>query len=428
MADEPDQCEIGFAAIIFWDYVDEADEEELLRCLDELYGEEPEQYGGATFGGGSWQTRVAGNKANQIEEKEEFESVRTRVESNTRGILDVTTFAVLSEEQIRMVRNSESRSGIRGLESTISEYLSDLPSYVDHSKADHCGLYYSEWDDGDILADLTDPTGEDIAEHLSNQSEALHPFGFQVGGNLSIYNGNFFVCPTAIMDPFGGLAVIRRRRHSDSGPIDELIDDPAWYIGVSGLARYYRLNQWTDNRWRQLKEFDSDVGDARESLLSLSSTETDVDLVLPVSEEIQDLQIEYTEFKTRFNTEYQSIQDSFSERADEATDTWGNPIDVPLPRPNEPDIVEDPDEQTNSLIEYFEDASEDTLEQINDRFVQVTKKVDTLVSSIESRTRITATDENLRLQKRVRVLTAILVVLTVILVVLTLVLVAVELV
>jgi hypothetical protein len=218
------------------------------------------------------------------------------------------------------------------------------------------------------------------------------------------------------MDPFGGLAVIRRRAHPDSGPIDELITDPAWYVGISGLARYYRLNQWADSRWGRLAEFDSGVDDARESLSSLSSTQTDVDMVLPVTEEIQDLQIEYTEFKTRFNAEYQSIQDSFSERADGVTDTWGNPIDVPLPRPNEPDIVEQPDDRTNSLIEYFEDASQDTLEQMNDRFRQVTKKVDSLVSSIESRTRITATDENLRLQKRVRRLTVILVILTVILV------------
>ena len=416
MTDEPDQYEIGFAAIIFWDYVDESDEEELLKCLAELYGEEPDQYGGATFDGGGWRARIAGNNTNQIEDNEEFESVRTRVESGIRGILDVTTFAVLSEKQIRMVRDSERRRGIRELESNLSEYLKDLPSYVEHDKPDHCGLYYAEWNEGDLLSDLKDPTEEDIVEHLSDQSEALHPFGFQVGGNLSLYNENCFVSPTAIMDPFGGLAVIRRRAHPDSGPIDELITDPAWYVGISGLARYYRLNQWSDSRWGRLAEFGSDADDARESLSSLSSTQTDVDMVLPVSEEIQDLQIEYTEFKTRFNAEYQSVQDSFSERADDVTDTWGNPIDVPLPRPNEPDIVEQPDDRTNSLIEYFEDASQDTLEQMNDRFRQVTKKVDSLVSSIESRTRITATDENLRLQKRVRRLTVILVILTVILV------------
>jgi len=87
MSGTSERCDIGFTAIIFWDFVDTDDEDELLDSLKELYGEEPEQYGGVTFGGGSWRTRVVGNETNEIQDAEEFASVHTLVESNTRGVL-----------------------------------------------------------------------------------------------------------------------------------------------------------------------------------------------------------------------------------------------------------------------------------------------------------------------------------------------------
>jgi Mg2+ and Co2+ transporter CorA len=64
---------------------------------------------------------------------------------------------------------------------------------------------------------------------------------------------------------------------------------------------------------------------------------------------------------------------------------------------------------------------------MNDRYTQVSEKIESLVSSIDSRTRLAATDENLTLQERVQKLTAILTALTVILVILTIVLVGIEL-
>jgi len=202
------------------------------------------------------------------------------------------------------------------------------------------------------------------------------------------------------MSPFDGLAVVRRNEHPDSGSIDELISNPAWYMDLSDLNRYYRLNQWADSRWNRMNEFDSDADDARDSLLSLSSTEIDIEEVLPVSEEIQSLQIEFTEYQTRFDAEFQSFEENFKKRTDEGTDVFGNPLDVALPRPDEPDVVDRSEDRTNSVVEYFEDASEQTLEQMNDRHTQIREKIESLVSSVDSRTRVTATDENLKLQKK----------------------------
>ncbi len=427
MGSEPDQDTIGFAAIVFWDFVDEDVEDELLTSLSDIYGEEPEQYGGATFSGGSWRTRVAGNDTNDIEDSEEFASVRTLVESNTKGIFDVTTFAVLSDQQIQAVQNEDERSGLRELRRTIDEYLTELPTYVDHDGPNHCGLYYVEWGDGDLLGDVPEDTEQAIVEQLQSHHKSLYSFGFQTGGNLSLYNGEFLISPTATMNPFEGLGVVRREKHPNSVPSDELITRPDWYKGISRLNRYYRLNQWADRRWDRLHEFDRDSDDARESLLELSATKIDVDEVLPVSEDIQALQIEFTEFQTRFDAEYQSFQNNFSDRADEGTDQFGNPIDIPLPRPDEPDFVERPGDETNSVLEYFENASDHTLEQMDDRYTQVSEKIESLVSSVDSRTRLAATDENLALQERVRKLTVILTALTVILVFLTVVLVVLEL-
>lgn len=429
MGNTSSQSKIGFAAIIFWDFVDESDEEELLATLSEIYGEDVDEYSGPYMGGGGgWYHRVAGNQANEIEATQQFASVRTLVESDTKGILDVTTFAILSEEQIEMVLNSDERSGLRQLQSTVEDYLEKLPSLVDHEQPGHSGVYYAEWSgQSDLLPEADDFDIDEIMNRLGEVYPILYSFGFQTGGNLSLVKGNIFISPTVTIQPYDGLAAIRKDSHPQSEPIDDLITPPPWYSEVSGIKRYYRLHTWANFRWRKLQNFDSEINDARDALSSLSSSQMDVEEVLSVSEQIQALQSDYTEFQTRYNAEYQEFLDDFSERADEQTDSFGVPYDIPLPRPNEPESVERSDDRTNSIIEYFEESSEHTFEQVSQLYTRITQNIESLVSSIESRTRLVATDENLTLQKRVARLTTVLTWLTVILVVLTVVLVAIEL-
>ncbi|WP_226006619.1 hypothetical protein [Natrinema salinisoli] len=418
MTSQSNQTEVEFAAIIFWDFVDETDDEELLSSLSELYGDDIDEYQGPYMGGGGgWHNRVAGNDTNEIETTEEFASVRTLVESNTRGILDVTTFAVLSEDQIEMVLNSDNRNDIQQLQSTLSDYVGTLPTLVDHEKPGHSGVFYAEWNGKqDLLPEADDSGVNEILDRLTEVHPQLYSFGFQTGGNLSLIRGNIFVNPMATMNPYNGLTAVRKDSHPQAEPFDELITPPPWYAEVSGLKRYYRLHTWANSRWGRLQEFDTETNDARDALSSLSSTQTDIDEVLPVSEQIQALQADYTEFRTRYDAEYQSLQDQFSERADEKADRFGMPYDIPLPSPNEPEFVDRPDDQSNSVVEYFEESSEKTFEQVDQLYTRITQKVESLVSSIESRTRLAETDENITLQKRIAWLTIVLTGLTIVLV------------
>ena len=419
--------DIGFAAIIFWDFVFESDDDELLKSLANLYGEKPEEYSGPYIGGGRWYHKVAGNETNEIEDSENFASVRTLVESNTMGVLDVTTFAVLSEEQIEHVLTSDDRSGLQDLQETISVYVEQIPTLNNHGQTGHKGVYYAEWDgEPSLIPDFGELDKTDIMDRLGEGNSPLFSFGFQIGGNLSLVEGNIFVSPTSVMDPYDGLAAIRKDLHPQSEPVDDLITPPPWYAEVSGLKRYYRLKVWADSRWRRLHEFDDQTDEARETFSTLSSTDTDVQEILSVSEQIQDLQAEFTEFRTRYDAEFQSLQDQFRKRADEQTSTFETPYDIALPRPEKPEYVDRSGDQTNSIIEYFEDSSEEAFEQVDSLYDRITEKTDSLVSSVASRTQLAATDENLALQNKISTLTQRLTFLTLILILLTVVLISVE--
>ena len=428
MPDDSNTTKIGFSAIIFWDYVYESDEEELLKSLTNMYGDEPQEHSGPYIGGGGWHHKVAGNETNEIEQDEQFASVRTLVQYESDGILDVTTFAVLSEEQIRHVLNSENRTGLRELHGTLTEYVENLPTLNDHDQTGHKGVYYSEWSGKQSLIPSDSELAEnEVMDRLSEEHQTLFSFGFQTGGILSLVEGNILVSPTTTMEPFDGIAGIRKNSHPQAKPMEELITPPPWYSEVSGLKRYYRLHVWVNSRWRRLHEFDDLTNEAREALSSLSPEETDVQEILSVSERIQALQSEYTEFRTRYDAEYQSLQNQFRERSDEQTTTFGIPYDIPLPRRKEPDMVERTEDQTNSLVTYFEDSSERAFEQVDSLYNRITEKIESLVSAIESRTQLAATDENIRLQKRITWLTWGLTVLTLVLVGLTILLIVIEL-
>lgn len=427
MENELNPAQIDFAAIIFWDFVDESDEDELLTTLSQMYGEDVDEFGGPTMGGGSWYHRVAGNQTNEIEATEQFTSIRTLIQSDINGILDVTTFAILSEEQIKTVVNSDHRSGLEQLQSTLSDYLEKLPTLIDHEGTGHCGIYYAEWGgEQNLIPETEDFEIDDIFDRLEDAHPTLSSFGFQTGGNLSIIDGSAFVSPTVTMNLYKGLGVIRERPHPEAEPLDKLVLPPSWYQEISGLQRYYRLYTWANSRWDRLHEFDERGNDERNALSSLSTTETDVQEVLSVSQQIQALESEFTEFQTRYAAEYQSLKQEFSERADEVTNIAGQPYDIPLSRPNEPEFVERADDKSNSVIEYFEDNSEQTFEQVEELYTRITEKINSLTSTIESRTRLAATHENLILQNRVEGLTTALTWMTAVLVALTLVLVGIE--
>ncbi len=412
---------IGFAAIVFWDFALKENEEDVLSGLSAIYGEELAEYGGPYMGGGGvWHHHVGGNDENAVESESDFRSVRTIVDSNIEGLLDVTTIAVLSPAQIEDVIESDYRSGIRNLQAEISGLLEELPTLVDQTEVGHHGVFYAEWAGEEILPDEEIEASE-LRERIEEEMEVLSSFGFQLSGGPSLVNGRHFVSPTSAMNPYQGLAVIRNNPHPESGPLEEIRVPPAWYSEFSFLQRYYRLHAWGDSRWADLQEIDEKADSRREFFSSLSSSEPEVSNVLEVSKQVQSLQLEYTDFSTRFEAEYRSLKGGFTERADEGTNQFGTPRDVPLPLAEGLGRLGDTEDEPQSVITYLEDNSEHTLQQLDDLYQRVSEKVESIVSAIESRTQLAATDENLRLQNRVRWLTVALLVLTVVLVVLELV-------
>ena len=418
--------DIAFAALICWDFVDEADESELLSGLGDLYGEEPESYSGPKMGGGGWFRKVVGNEENRIESETDFTSVRTIVETQVDGLIDVTTIATLSDEQINEVVKSEHRRGHESLRLTLEEYLKQLPSLINHDDTGFSGVTYAEWDgDEPLIPDEEEVELERIVERLNDEMQTLVSFGFQTSGLCSLVLHNVFVAPPISMQPYDGLAAIRRGPHDGAEQLDDLILDPGWYHEIKGFRHYYRLKFWVEDRWNRLYEFESQADAARASLSELP-TNAAINDVLNVSEEIQSLQTDFTQFKTRYDTEYEGHAAEFKEPTRGTTSTFGIQFDTPLPRIDIPDEFLDSEEETTSLVEYFDEGADHTLNDVSELAARINRTITSLVNSIESRTRLAATDENLQLQSRVTRLTQVLTGLTIVLVVLTVMLVGLE--
>lgn len=418
--------EVEFSAFILWDFAYSDNESELVDILEDVYGGEPDRRGGARFGGGSWSRRIYGNSENRLEEEKDFESIRTIVESEVDGLLDITTFLVLSDDQIAEVVSSPNRTVRNRLRKEIESEFENLPTIVDHSETGVCGAYYVERKGGNpIITDASEVDPERVAKILNEDRNKLYPFGFQTSGPKSLLRGNHFVNPTGSMEPYDGLCVVRRDVHEESGPLGKLILDPAWYSEFSILKKYYRLQRWADSRWEMLHKFDDRSDKSREALASLPEEIIDVTNVLQPSDEIHQLQTDFVDFRTRYDAELDSLHSEFDERADEAESQFGNQYDIPIPSPKANQILQQKEPQ--SLLGYFEDNTEHTFEQLESLRERVTKKIDSIIASIQGRTRLEATRENIQLQQRVTTLTWLLTFLTVVLVFLTIFLVVLEL-
>jgi len=415
--------EIGFAAIVLWDFVEEENEDLVIDNLEEIYGGEPDKRGGAKFGGGSWSRRIFGNSNNRIEADTEFESVRSIVETEVHGLYDVTTIGVLSPNQIEEVVNRDNRAGRDNIRRELESKFEDLPSLVDYDDTGVCGVYYVEREGGEEIIEDGELDPGRASEILKGEAQNLGSFGFQMMGYQSLIRGNHFVTPTVAMDLYQGLCVVRREPHPESGPIEDLILDPSWYSEFSGLKKYYRVNYWGDSRWKRLHDFDERSDEARAELATLPEEVKDVSKVLETSNQIQALQTDFVDFRTRYEAEYQSHRDLFEDRADDAESRFGVPYDLAIPNPEDNRVSE---EEPRSVITYFEDNTEHTFEQVDELKSRVSEKVQSIVDAIEGRTTLAATDENIALQRRVSKLTRILTGLTVVLVVLTLALILLE--
>lgn len=426
--------DIHFAGFVVFDFLPQTREEELHNALEGLYGEEAEDYGGGMLGStGTWYRHVYGNhEDNQFEANSEFEWIRTIVERKTWGITDIVTLAVMSEDQLTRIieEDGPNRSEYDQCRKSLNELLEDIPSVVEDDPTENASICYVE------PAEELGIWGEDgleiksIQETLEEHAVLLNRFNFTNAGYLSLISGNIFVAPEVLMQPWDRLVAVSRGLDIDDPTPEELILGPNWYTELSSFQTYFRAFYWCEFRSREIAGLDQDVDDNRDLLVSETSGDLDMDTVFDLARSNRDVSTRWIELHSWLIDELDGLQDDFLKRADEAEDPLMGPYDIAIPRTEDSGLVFDEDE-SNSLIELYEDQVREYLDHVQSNVDRVNKKQQMLSKDIQDLVSVNATGENIMLQndmkhlnQQIGRLTWALVGLTVLLVILTAILLA----
>lgn len=423
--------EIHFASFVVFEFLPQTREEELHDALAELYGEEAKEYGGPTFGGGSWYRHVYGNEDdNQLEAESEYQWIRTIVELNTWGILDVVTLAVMSDDQLGLITEDESNSSeYYKCRRSLNELLENIPSVVDGEPAENASMCFIEpvevwdlWDDdGEIVI-------EKAQETLEEHGALLNRFNFTNSGYLSFVSGFYFVAPEVLTQPWDRLVVASRGLGIDDPTPDELITGPTWYRDLASFQTYLRTYYWCEFRSEEIAKLDREVDENRDALVAEATKDLEMDAVFDLAQSNRDVSTRWVGLHSWLIDELDGLRQNFRTRADEAEDTLMGPYDIAIPRTEGGGLVFDEDE-SNSLIGLYEDQAREYLDHVEANVERVNEKQQMLSTDIRDLVSVNSTRENITLQRDVKQLTEqlgrltkVLVGLTILLVVLTLIL------
>lgn len=410
--------EIDFVAIISFDYVESTQEEKVIESLSNMYNREPDSYGGPTLGGGSWSHRVFGNHdKNPLEEESDFKWIRTKVEKNTWGIIDVVSIAILSEKQISNVLTEENGpySEFANIRRRFVELISDVPSIVPENKGLMC--YVGPETELEIRSDERIDV-EKAQESLESNGDVLNRFGFTTAGYISLLKGNVFVAPNILLQPWDRITAVSRDISQDEVAPNEFTMDPSWYRGVDEFQMYLQAYYWSEYMSDELQSIDNRVEKRRDELTDYSENQPEIDSIIKVAEKVQTLRIDWVELRSTFIDSLHQLRRDFEQQSEERIGPFSVPYDTPIPKTTKSGLVFGEDE-SNSLINRYENEIQNRLEFLESNSDRIGKKHNMLIESIGDLINTSSTRENINLQKDVKDLTKILTWLTVILVFLT---------
>ena len=400
--------DVHFGGFVVFEFLPQTREEELHDALEELYGNEAEEYGGGMLGSsGTWYRHVYGNhEDNQLEANSEFEWIRTIVERKTWGITDIITLAVLSEDQLTRIVEEEgpNSSEYYQCRKSLNELLEDIPSVVEDAPTEKASICYVE------PAEKLGIWGEDglemerIQAALEEHAVLLNRFNFTNAGYLSLISGNIFVAPEILMQPWDRLVAISRGLDIEDPTPEELVLGPNWYTELSSFQTYFRTFFWCEFRSGEIRKLDVEIDDNRDSLVSETSNDLDMDAIFDLAQSNRDVSTRWVGLHSWLIDELDGLRKNFRTRADEAEDPLTGPYDIAIPSTEGGGLVFEEDEN-NSLISLYEDQARDYLDQLKANMDRVNEKQQMLSADIRDLVSVNATKENITLQRDVKELT-----------------------
>lgn len=421
--------DIEFIAFAKWDFFPTSENEAVYETLEEIYEEEGEDYGGPTFGGGSWSQKVFGNSEdNPLEEDEDIQWIRTTVENNIRGILDIATLGLISQKKIDEILSEEETpyNEYNQFKKKFSELFTDVPSVVDNEHQRKAYLTYIEPDEEFELRTEGEIDPQRIQNIIQEYTGTLQRFEYLSGGYHTLYQGNYVVTQCVSSDPYSRLGVFTRGIDRAHNAPEELHTSPVWYDGIRGLMPYFRAYYWSGYRREQINEFDTQIDDNRDEWVASLNEERDSDWLLDTAREIHKMQLSWVDDFTRIVDELDHLEHTFRPRDgnEEANALRPKPVEIPPPDGH---VIPTRPEGERDLVSIYHDDIINRLQLLGSELERVDEKVRKLSSNLHDVITVGSTEENIKLQNRIRKLTWGLFTLTIILVILTGAMVAIEL-
>ncbi|MFB6187894.1 MAG: hypothetical protein ABEI86_13660 [Halobacteriaceae archaeon] len=216
---------IEFVAFAKFDFYELAGKEDVLEVLEDIYEEEGEVYGGPTFGGGGWRHRVFGNtEENPLEEDEDIRWIRTLVNSEIRGVLDVATLGILSDSNVNEILAEEDtpRNEYNRFKHKISEYFNEIPTVIEDQSSLKAYVTYIEPDEEfDFRTNGEVDIGK-IQKIIEANAETLSRFEYPVGGYQTLYQGNYILNNVVSQQPYSRISVFTRGIDREHNAPEEL--------------------------------------------------------------------------------------------------------------------------------------------------------------------------------------------------------------
>lgn len=419
---------IDFVAFVRFDFHKVSELESVNKALEGLYQEPGENHAGPTFGGGHRSHRVYGNNEdNPLEEDSDINWIRTVVESNIRGVLDIITLGILSREKIDEILREEEGpfNEYNHFKHKIREYFEVIPTIVGDDSRREGYITYIEPDEEFDFHDEDGFDIEKIQDIISENASLLSRLDFPIGGSHTLYEGKYLITRTVSNDPYNRLGILTRGFDRGHNAPDDLTIWPVWYSSVSGLTSFFRAYYWSRYRREVVGEFDRRTDENRDEWMSGIPELQSATELLSTAHEIHELQLDWVDIYTHLIDELEHLQFQF--RDDESDEKripfWPEPIEISSPDSR---MIYTRKEGERHLISIYTDDVRNRLKLLESDIERVDDKVRKLSSNLHDVVTVGATEENIQLQEKVGNLTTALIVLTVILVILTIALVSIE--